>query len=112
MIDYEADLVENKLKRKSMTSKVLVADDSLTIQKVINITLANSGYELVECLNEQDLLNKVESNSFDKTLSPLNTTLFSIGFLKASSASRISIKLYSSLFNCFNCSTEIFMNPF
>lgn len=80
MIDYEADLVENKLKRKSMTSKVLVADDSLTIQKVINITLANSGYELVECLNEQDLLNKVESNSFDLVLLDFNLSDTTTGY--------------------------------
>lgn len=63
-----------------MTSKVLVADDSLTIQKVINITLANSGYELVECLNEQDLLSKVESNSFDLVLLDFNLSDTTTGY--------------------------------
>lgn len=53
-------------------SKVLVADDSLTIQKVIGITLANSGYELVECLNENDLLSKVKSNQYDLILLDFN----------------------------------------
>ena len=43
-----------------MTSRVLIADDSLTIQKVIGITLASSGYDLVECLNEADLLKKIQ----------------------------------------------------
>lgn len=55
-----------------MTSRVLIADDSLTIQKVIGITLANSGYELVECLNEGDLFKKIQSNHFDLILLDFN----------------------------------------
>lgn len=55
-----------------MTSRVLVADDSLTIQKVINITLANSGYEIVECLNETELLKKIQSDHFDLILLDFN----------------------------------------
>lgn len=55
-----------------MASRVLIADDSLTIQKVIGITLANSGYELIECTNEEDLLNKVKSNHFDLILLDFN----------------------------------------
>ncbi|MGZ3787114.1 MAG: response regulator [Bacteriovorax sp.] len=55
-----------------MSSRVLVADDSLTIQKVIGITLANSGYELVECLNEAELFRKIQSNHFDLILLDFN----------------------------------------
>lgn len=55
-----------------MTSRVLIADDSLTIQKVIGITLANSGYELVECLNEVELFRKIQSNHFDLILLDFN----------------------------------------
>jgi len=55
-----------------MTSKVLIADDSLTIQKVIGITLANSGYELVECLNEAELFRKIQSNHYDLILLDFN----------------------------------------
>lgn len=55
-----------------MTSKVLVADDSLTIQKVINITLAQSDYELQECLSEDELLKKIETNSYDLILLDFN----------------------------------------
>lgn len=55
-----------------MTSRVLIADDSLTIQKVIGITLASSGYELVECLNEAELFRKIESNHFDLILLDFN----------------------------------------
>lgn len=63
-----------------MTAKVLVADDSLTIQKVINITLANSGYEIVECLNEHDLLNKVDTDSFDLVLLDFNLSDTTTGY--------------------------------
>lgn len=55
-----------------MSSKILVADDSLTIQKVIGITLANSGYELTECTKEEDLLSKVKSNQYDLVLLDFN----------------------------------------
>lgn len=55
-----------------MTSRVLIADDSLTIQKVIGITLANSGYELIECLNEADLFRKIQSNQYDLILLDFN----------------------------------------
>jgi CheY-like chemotaxis protein len=36
-----------------MTAKILVADDSLTIQKVVGITLANEPYILSECVDEK-----------------------------------------------------------
>lgn len=38
-----------------MKHKVIVADDSLTIQKVIKITLAKEDFELIECLDDQKL---------------------------------------------------------
>jgi CheY-like chemotaxis protein len=63
-----------------MTSKVLIADDSLTIQKVIGITLANSGYELVECLNESELLKKIQSNQFDLILLDFNLSDLHTGY--------------------------------
>lgn len=55
-----------------MASRILVADDSLTIQKVIGITLANSGYEIVECVNEDELFKKIQSNQFDLILLDFN----------------------------------------
>lgn len=48
-------------KGKLMKQKVIVADDSLTIQKVIKITLANENFELVECLSDETLFDVVES---------------------------------------------------
>lgn len=44
-----------------MTHKVLLADDSQTIQKVIKITLANEPYTLIDCKSEQDLLTSTQN---------------------------------------------------
>jgi DNA-binding response OmpR family regulator len=44
-----------------MSYKVLLADDSLTIQKVIKITLANEPYELVDCNDESELLSMLKA---------------------------------------------------
>jgi PleD family two-component response regulator len=38
-----------------MNHKALLADDSLTIQKVIKITLANQPFDIVDCSSEDQL---------------------------------------------------------
>jgi CheY-like chemotaxis protein len=42
-----------------MNHTVLLADDSLTIQKVIKITLAQQPYDIVECSSEEELFRKL-----------------------------------------------------
>jgi DNA-binding response OmpR family regulator len=42
-----------------MNHKVLLADDSLTIQKVIKITLANQPYEITDCSTEDQLFQQL-----------------------------------------------------
>jgi DNA-binding response OmpR family regulator len=51
-----------------MGIKILVADDSATIQKVIAITLANTSYELAEALSEDDLFKKISMQSYELIL--------------------------------------------
>lgn len=46
-----------------MKQRVLVADDSLTIQKVIKITLSNEPFELEECHEDKTLLEQVKSST-------------------------------------------------
>lgn len=43
-----------------MNHKVLLADDSLTIQKVIKITLANQPYDIVDASSEDELFQKLQ----------------------------------------------------
>lgn len=44
-----------------MKHKILIADDSLTIQKVIKITLANEPFDLFECSTASDLESSMNS---------------------------------------------------
>jgi CheY-like chemotaxis protein len=55
-----------------MSEKLLVADDSPTIQKVVGITLANSDYELVQAQSEEEMLGLLESDDFDLVLLDFN----------------------------------------
>ena len=55
-----------------MESNVLVADDSLTIQKVVAITLATEKYVLTKALNAEELIAKVKNNNFDLLLLDFN----------------------------------------
>jgi DNA-binding response OmpR family regulator len=43
-----------------MNHKVLLADDSLTIQKVIKITLANQPYDITDCSSESELFSSLK----------------------------------------------------
>lgn len=44
-----------------MNHKVLLADDSLTIQKVIKITLANQPYDITDASSEDELFNSLQT---------------------------------------------------
>jgi CheY-like chemotaxis protein len=55
-----------------MSAKILVVDDSLTIQKVVNITLANTGYDLTSAHDEDELFNKLEKLEYDLILLDFN----------------------------------------
>ena len=43
-----------------MARKILLADDSITIQKVVRITLADGDYELIPVDNGDDALAKIQ----------------------------------------------------
>lgn len=63
-----------------MSAKVLLADDSSTIQKVIKITLANEKYDLLECTSEKDLIPKVIANKPDLILLDFNLSASKTGY--------------------------------
>lgn len=75
-----------------MSSKVLVADDSLTIQKVVSITLSGDEFTLIECLNENDLIAKVSSQDFDLILIDFNLSDSRTGYQLCKEVSSISQK--------------------
>lgn len=55
-----------------MSEKLLVADDSPTIQKVVGITLANTDYDLVQAQSEEEMMSLLESDDFDLILLDFN----------------------------------------
>ena len=55
-----------------MSGRILVADDSVTIQKVIEMTLSSEDYGLDSCLNEDELFEKLNSGSYDLIVMDFN----------------------------------------
>lgn len=75
-----------------MAYNVLVADDSLTIQKVVSITLTNGDFKLIESLNESDLLAKASSQSFDLILIDFNLSEGKSGYDLCKEVSKLAPK--------------------
>lgn len=75
-----------------MTAKILVADDSVTIQKVVKITLANDPYELEECTSEESLLSKIKEKSYDLILLDFNLSTKRDGYELAQAIKELSPK--------------------
>ena len=63
-----------------MTSKIIVADDSTTIQKVVRITLASEPVEIIECLVDENLMEISKSNDFDLLLLDFNLSESKSGY--------------------------------
>ena len=55
-----------------MAKKILVADDSSTIQKVVSITLSEEPFEIFECFDEKELFELIEEDEFDLILLDVN----------------------------------------
>ncbi len=63
-----------------MAEKILVADDSLTIQKVVAITLANEPWTLVEATDETELFSKLRSGDYKLVLLDFNLSESKSGY--------------------------------
>lgn len=55
-----------------MTSRILVADDSQTIQKVVSMTLAGHDFALIECRDLKKLKSSLKEEKFDLVLLDFN----------------------------------------
>lgn len=87
-----------------MEHKVLIADDSLTIQKVIKITLSNEPFTISECANADDLKNSVESSKPSIVLLDFNLSENKTGYdlareIKEVSPSSQILMLYGAFDN-------------
>ena len=73
-----------------MSGRILVADDSVTIQKVIEMTLSSEDYGLESCLNEDELFKKLGSGSYDLIVMDFNLSPKRTGIEIAEEIYRIS----------------------
>lgn len=55
-----------------MAKCILVVDDSETVRQVLQMTLANSGFHVVEAEDGHDALDKLAHNSIDMMITDLN----------------------------------------
>lgn len=63
-----------------MKKKILIVDDSTTVQKVISTALSKGGYELFECLREEDFEHHLDETSYDLIVLDFNLSEQKDGF--------------------------------
>lgn len=73
-----------------MADKILVADDSLTIQKVVAITLANEPWVLVEATDESELFGKIRGGGFKLVLLDFNLSESKSGYELATEIKKLA----------------------
>lgn len=73
-----------------MADKILVADDSLTIQKVVAITLANEPWVLVEATDESELFGKIRGGGFKLVLLDFNLSESKSGYELATELKKLA----------------------
>ena len=73
-----------------MAKKILVADDSSTIQKVVSITLSEEPFEIFECFDEKELFNLIEEDDFDLILLDVNLSEDKNGYVLAKEILKMS----------------------
>lgn len=55
-----------------MAKRVMTVDDSATVRKVLQITLTEAGYDVVEAIDGADALKKLSQESVDMLVTDLN----------------------------------------
>ncbi len=55
-----------------MAKKILAVDDSVTMRKMVSVTLQRGGYEVVEAIDGVDALEKAKTAEVDLVLADIN----------------------------------------
>ncbi len=66
-----------------MMKRVMIVDDSSTVRQVLQMTLVEAGYDVVEAIDGEDALRQLTGNSVDMLVTDLNMpNLDGIGLIK------------------------------
>jgi two-component system, chemotaxis family, chemotaxis protein CheY len=66
-----------------MAKTIMVVDDSASIRQMVNFTIKNAGYEVIEAVDGRDALNKISGNQVHMVVTDLNMpNLDGIGLIK------------------------------
>ena len=66
-----------------MAKNILVVDDSASVRTLLNVTLSNADYNVVEAVDGKDALPKIANQRFDLVISDVNMpNLDGIGLVK------------------------------
>lgn len=55
-----------------MAKRIMAVDDSATIRQILSASLVNAGYDVVEAVDGQDALKKIESENINMMITDLN----------------------------------------
>ena len=55
-----------------MSKTIVTADDSASVRQMVSFTLRQEGYEIIEAVDGQDALNKLNSSSVHMLITDLN----------------------------------------
>jgi two-component system chemotaxis response regulator CheY len=55
-----------------MSKKILAVDDSVTMRKMVSVTLQRGGYEVIEAVDGVDALEKAQNETVDLVLIDIN----------------------------------------
>jgi CheY-like chemotaxis protein len=76
-----------------MSVKILLADDSPTVHKVIKIILKDDPYDIIECTNDSELMSSVSSHE-------PNLVFLDFNFSESQSGYELSKEIKTALPNC------------
>jgi two-component system, chemotaxis family, chemotaxis protein CheY len=66
-----------------MAKTIMVVDDSASIRQMVNFTIKNAGYDVIEAVDGQDALNKINGKPIHMVVTDLNMpNLDGIGLIK------------------------------
>lgn len=67
-----------------MAKRIMAADDSASVRQMVNFTLKQGGYDVVEAVDGADALRKLQEGKVDMLITDLNMpNLDGIGLIKA-----------------------------